>query len=92
MNLLIDKLIKIDSCQYEKKTKKNIYSKLTTYYKQNYKQKTYSIKMKLNTIVKTKHKKIRKFKNNFKITYYECNKKEHYKRNCKNKQFNITRN
>ena len=26
------------------------------------------------------------------MTCYECDKKKHYKRNCKNKQFNITRN
>ena len=31
--------------------------------------------MKLNTIVKTRHKEIQKFKNKFKIKCYECDKK-----------------
>ena len=83
LNLLIDRLIKVDNCQYEQKIKKNIYSKLITHHRKNYKQRIYSIKMKLNTIVKTKHKKIRKFKHKFKMIYYECDKKKHYKRNCK---------
>ena len=75
MNLLIDKSVEIDNCQYEKKKKKNVYSKSVTHHKQNYKQEIYSIKIKLNTIVKTRHKKIQKFKNKFKMTCYKYDKK-----------------
>ena len=96
---MIKKSIEIDNRQFERNLKKkNEYHNSMYKKKHHNERKIYSIQIKLNAISKshqrqTKRSRIdkkEKFENKFQITCYECDKKEHYKRDYILDQLNTT--
>ena len=111
LHALINKSIEIDNTQYERELEKKDERQIFLE-KRKSKTEYYSIEMKLNIIIREKQRnksrreasetkktfQVKKLRDKIKMICYECDKLEHYKRDCRFKfkkkleeeQFNMT--